>query len=153
MEAGGGLDRLYREIVLDHSSHPRNAGRMTAPDREATGHNPLCGDKVTLFLRLAGDGRIGAVTFEGTGCAISLASASMLTERVRGLDEAGAREVIHCVEGMFADTPGPDAPGDLAALAGVREYPARVRCATLPWRTLDAALRRQPSAVTTEELT
>lgn len=146
-----GLVRLYRDTVLDHSSHPRNFGRLESPDREATGHNPLCGDKVTLYLRITGNERIGAASFEATGCAISMASASMLTEMIRGLSPKEARDMISSVDGMFADRSAPAAPGDLAALAGVRDYPSRIRCATLPWRTLDAALRQYPAAVSTEE--
>ena len=146
-----GLGRLYRDTVLDHSSHPRNFGRLESPDREATGHNPLCGDKISLYLRITPGGRIDAAAFEASGCAISMASASMLTDLVRGLSQAEAQDMIRSVESTFYDRPGSTPPGELAALAGVRDYPSRIRCATLPWRTLDAALRQYSDPVSTEE--
>ena len=150
MAATDGLRRLYRDTVLDHSSHPRNFGRLENPDREATGHNPLCGDKISLSLRITLDGRIDAVAFEASGCAISMASASMLTDLVRGLSHGEAQDMIRSIEDTFHGRPGSLAPGDMAALAGVRDYPSRIRCATLAWRTLDAALRQHPDAVSTE---
>jgi nitrogen fixation NifU-like protein len=144
------LAGLYRTTVLEHSRHPRNFRRSPGANRQATGHNPLCGDKLSLYLELGDDEVIRDAAFEATGCAISLASASMLTDQVRGRSAAGALQLAASVAGMFADPPGPAPPGDVAALAGVRDYPSRVRCATLPWRTLEAALRREPAEATTE---
>jgi nitrogen fixation NifU-like protein len=148
--AAEALQGLYRETILDHSSHPRNFRTLAAPDRQATGHNPLCGDKVTIYLRLGPDGRIEAASFEGTGCAISTASASMLTEQVRGLDRAGAMALSAQLGELLSGVREPRAAGELAALAGVRGYPSRIRCATLPWRTLEAALGNDPRTVSTE---
>lgn len=144
------LSRLYRETVLDHSRNPRNFRRIESADRRATGHNPLCGDKITLYVDLDANENISDAAFEATGCAISLASASMLTELVRSRPLADVKTLVLDVCAMFTDQPHNPPPGDLAALAGVRAYPSRVRCATLPWRTLEAALQRDPAAVSTE---
>jgi nitrogen fixation NifU-like protein len=146
------VQALYRQRVLDHYRHPRNHRRIAAADRQAEGHNPLCGDKVTIYLQLAGD-TISDAAFEATGCAISLASASMLTEMIRGRPLAEAEGAIRDVAALF--TPGGEAPArvqasDIGALSGVRAYPSRIRCATLPWRTLEAALHATGHTVTTE---
>jgi nitrogen fixation NifU-like protein len=146
------LQSLYRQTVLDHCRHPRNFRRMERADRRAEGHNPLCGDKVTMYVRLDGD-TIADVAFEATGCAISLASASMLTERVRGRRLADAEAAIAEVAAVFSTgraAPAAALHGDLAALGGVRAYPSRVKCATLAWQTLQAALRGAPGTATTE---
>lgn len=143
------LNRLYREAVLDHSRHPRNFRRIDQPIAQAEGHNPLCGDKVTVYLRLAGE-RIADAAFEATGCAISIASASMMTEVVRGKSTASARAAIHDAAATFSggcEHP----PGELAALATVRSYPSRIRCALLPWRTLESALDGSAGTVSTEQ--
>lgn len=142
------LARLYQATVLEHSRQPHNFRRMERPDRQATGNNPLCGDQVTLFLREA-DGVVADISFDACGCAISLASSSMLTDLVRGLPAAEVQRLAREVAAAFSSPDG-ELPGDLAALAGVRNYPARVRCATLPWRTLGAALEGSPSPVSTE---
>lgn len=142
------LARLYQATVLAHSRQPHNFRRMAGPDRQATGNNPLCGDQVTLFMREA-DGIVTDISFDACGCAISLASSSMLTDLVRGLATAEARRLAREVATAF-NGPDGELPGDLAALAGVRNYPARVRCATLPWRTLGAALESSPAPVSTE---
>lgn len=146
------LQDLYRRTVLDHSRHPRHFERMSAPDRQAEGHNPLCGDKITVYLRLADDS-VEAVSFEAAGCAISLASASIMSEQVPGLSLAAAGERAAAVAEALA--PGADDAalgelGELQALAGVRAYPSRIRCALLPWRTLAAALQQDAATVTTE---
>jgi nitrogen fixation NifU-like protein len=147
------LRALYRERVLEHSRAPHNFRRLEHPDRLATGHNALCGDKLTMYVRLAGD-RVGEVAFEATGCAISLASASLLTDIVPGRTVAEARAAVAGV--MAALAPGGNPPAlpagceDMAALGGVRDYPSRVRCATLAWKTLDAALAGDAAPVTTE---
>ncbi len=153
MTGSGAADvsRLYRDRVLEHSRNPRNFRRIGQPDASAEGHNPLCGDKVSVYLQFD-DNRIRDAAFEATGCAISIASASMMTEAVRGQPAAAARAAIRDAEATFAggcDTP----PGDLAALAAVREYPSRVRCALLPWRTLAAALAGDAIKVSTEQET
>lgn len=136
------LQDLYRDVILDHNKHPRNFGRLEPCDTSADGNNPLCGDRLTLTLRMEGD-RISDIRFEGKGCAISTASASLMTEAVKGLDVTAARhlqEVLHGVLTGADDGNVPAGLGKLAALGGVREYPARVKCASLCWHTLDAAL-------------
>ena len=150
MTGNDDLSRLYRDTVLDHSRNPRNFRRIESAQCHATGHNPLCGDKVTLYVDLEDDDRIRDAAFEATGCAISVDSASMLTELVRNRRLGEVRDLIRDVCAMFTDHPVNPPPGDLAALAGVRAYPSRVRCATLPWRTLEAALQGSPAAVSTE---
>lgn len=148
--ATGELSRLYREAVLDHSQHPHNFRRIETADAKATGDNPLCGDRISVYLRLD-DGRITDAAFEATGCAIMIASASMMTDVARGRPIDAARMAIADAEALFTGAPPPAPPGDLAALAGVRAYPSRVRCALLPWRTLQAALDGAAAPVTTEK--
>jgi nitrogen fixation NifU-like protein len=151
MTGAGDLARLYRDKVLDHSRNPRNFHRLEDAQARAEGHNPLCGDRLVVYLRFEGE-RIGAAAFEGTGCAISLASASMMTEIVRGRSRAEAREAAHAATAMLApDGSYAAVPGDLAALGGVRGYPSRVRCALLPWRTLEAALDGRVATTTEQE--
>jgi len=143
---------LYRRNVLQHSRQPHNFGRIDTADLQAEGHNPLCGDKLTVYLALDGE-NIRDITFEGVGCAISLASASMMTEAIRGKKLKEAKSATGDFLDLFktADTPwDPDQLGDLAALGGVREYPSRIKCATLPWKTLSAAINRTEHTVSTE---
>jgi nitrogen fixation NifU-like protein len=135
------LEAIYRQLVLDHSRHPHNFGCPGHFDREARGFNRLCGDKVTVFIKLDGD-RIATANFEGTGCAISIASASMMTDAVTGesIDEALA---LSCeVRDMFekAMPLADEKMKDFIALEGVRRYPSRIKCAMLAWSTLEAAL-------------
>ena len=146
------LRDLYRQTVLDHSRNPRNFRRLDDPDAVAEGHNPLCGDKVTVYVKLD-DGTISDVTFEGVGCAISRASASIMTEQVRKQTTREARDGIDSVIGQFdrERSESPAGRGDMAALGGVREYPSRIKCATLPWKTLGAALDGTTRPVTTED--
>lgn len=144
------LSRLYREAVLDHSQHPHNFRHMEDAEVQATGDNPLCGDRVSVYLRFD-DGRIADAAFEATGCAIMLASASMMTDVARGCPIDAARTAIADAEALFSGSVTRAPPGDLAALAGVRAYPSRVRCALLPWRTLQAALDGAAAPVTTEK--
>lgn len=140
---------LYREIVLEHTRNPRNCRRPVAFDREAEGHNTLCGDKLRVFLSLDRD-RLKDVAFEASACAIATASASLMTEAVRGQPRDRAEAAIDQFLGVLNGRhPGP-LPGELRALEGVQEYPSRVRCATLPWQTLRAALEARPETVTTE---
>jgi len=152
------LRDLYQEVILDHSRQPRNVGKPAGANRHADGFNPLCGDRVTIHVRVE-EGVIRAVTFEGTGCAISTASCSMMTEALAGktLGEAQAifEEFHDLVTGKSA-VPAPGEPGELGALgklavfAGVREFPIRVKCATLAWHTLRAAVDQKDDPVSTE---
>jgi nitrogen fixation protein NifU and related proteins len=149
--AGGGLRDLYRQTVLDHSRHPRNFRRIEGASRESTGHNPLCGDKVSVYLRLSGE-HIADVAFEATGCAICLASASLMTDLAAGQDVAAALREVDAFKMRFAPgaTVAEDPADPLGALATVRDYPSRIRCATLPWETLRAALTGSGATVSTE---
>jgi nitrogen fixation protein NifU and related proteins len=145
------LKDLYREVILDHNKSPRNFGRLDPADSAADGHNPLCGDRLHLTVKLDGD-RITDLKFEGKGCAISTASASLMTEAVKGLDRAAVSAMFHQVHHLLTEhdfVPDEDL-GKLAALSGVREYPARVKCASLCWHTLNAALDRRADNVSTE---
>jgi len=147
------LTDLYQEVILDHNRRPRNFGPLAEATRTANGHNPLCGDRLRLYVRLDGD-RIGDISFEGSGCAISKASASLMTEAVKGRQIADAMDLFerfHQVVTTPMDQPVDDAAvGKLAALAGVREFPARVKCASLAWHTLKAALEGTDDPVKTE---
>jgi nitrogen fixation NifU-like protein len=143
------LTELYREVILDHNKHPRNFGRLDPHDAEARGHNPLCGDQLTITLRRDGD-RIDDLRFEGNGCAISMASASMMTEAVKGKDRAAAAELAARMHALLTkDSAGSEGLGKLAALSGVREFPVRVKCASLCWHTLNAALAQSAPAAPT----
>src|SRR6267143_4258059 len=135
------LKELYRDVILDHNRHPRNFGRIEPADSRAEGHNPLCGDRLSVFVRLEGE-RVADIRFEGRGCAISTASASLMTEAVKGKDRSAVRALFDKVHALLtrADA-APDGLGKLAALSGVREFPVRVKCASLCWHTLNAALR------------
>ena len=145
------LKDLYRDVILDHNRHPRNFGRLEPADRHAEGANPLCGDQLTLSLRLEGE-RIADIRFEGHGCAISTASASLMTEAVKGKDRAATRALFERVHALLTRPEAPADPdlGKLAALSGVREFPARVKCASLCWHTLNAALAADGATVSTE---
>lgn len=146
------LRELYQQTILEHNRNPRNFKKLDAANRTAEGNNPLCGDRITLYVRLEDD-VIREIGFQGSGCAISQASASLMTAAVQGKTAAEAETMFHQFHDMVAG--GPDAPpdpktlGKLAAFAGVREFPARVKCANLSWHTLHAALQRQ-ERVTTE---
>ena len=144
------LKDLYRDIIVDHNRHPRNYRDMPDADRRADGFNPLCGDKLTVFVKLAGD-RIEDVSFNGSGCAISVASASLLTESVKGRTVPEAEALFAQMHSLLTrDDADVDVAslGKLGALSGVREFPARVKCASLCWHTLDAALHRQEQVST-----
>lgn len=134
------LDELYREIILDHYKNPRNWGRIDDPSAAAGAYNPLCGDEVDIYIKIA-DGRIVDIRFEGRGCSISQSSASMLTEAVKNKSVAEAEALADEVRGMLLGErePGPDL-GDLEALQGVRKFPVRIKCAILSWNTLKDAL-------------
>lgn len=146
------LRDLYQEVIFDHNRNPRNFRVMENANRQVEGFNPLCGDRLTLYLRVE-DHVIKDASFQGSGCAISTASVSLMTEIVKNKTEAEAEQLFETFHKM---TTGKDegvqleAVGKLAVLAGVREYPARVKCATLAWHTLDAALKNRQQSVTTE---
>ena len=148
-----GMRELYQEVILDHSKRPRNFRAMADATHTATGNNPLCGDRVEVYVRLDG-GRIADASFVGQGCAISRASASMMTEALRGRTTEEAHALFTKFHGMVTGDSGnaPDGPvfGKLSAFAGVSEFPVRVKCASLPWHTLEAALVRSKETVTTE---
>lgn len=134
------LNDLYRDVILDHNKKPRNFGPLEPADAGAEGFNPLCGDRLTLRLNLAGD-TIREIRFEGQGCAISTASASLMTEAVKGKTRGEALALFERVHSLLTDdAAGAEDLGKLAALSGVREYPARVKCASLCWHTLASAL-------------
>ncbi len=148
------LEELYQEIILSHNRSPRNEGRLDPRTGEAEGFNPLCGDQLTVHVREGGDGRLDAVRFTGQGCAISRASASIMTQAVQALPRAEVdRRIAEALE-MLTGREEPeidlDKLGELAALAGVRQFPARIKCATLAWHALAAALKGR-DRVTTEE--
>lgn len=151
---------LYRELILDHARSPRHFGRLHNATHAAQGINRLCGDKLNLYLCVDGGGRIAAMSFEGSGCAISVASASMLTDAVIGLSVDQAESIFSAVTARLTHG-GPDEPGDLdadlerpldkiKALDGVREFPSRVKCATLAWHAMHSALQQDAMPATTE---
>ena len=146
------LNELYQEILLEHNSKPRNFRKLEEATQSAEGYNPLCGDRITLYLSLA-DGMIADVAFQGTGCAISRASASMLTQSIKGESVAKAREIFQAFHQMLTE-PGEELDyevlGDLETLSGVVAFPTRVKCAVLAWHTMQAALDGQGEAVSTE---
>jgi nitrogen fixation NifU-like protein len=148
------LNDLYRDVILDHNRRPRNFGALEPADASVEGFNPLCGDRLTVRLRMSGE-EISDIRFEGEGCAISTASASLMTEAVKGKTRADALALFERVHRLLTDDDASsDELGKLAALSGVREYPARVKCASLCWHTLASALNspdpRQVAAVSTE---
>jgi nitrogen fixation protein NifU and related proteins len=135
------LDDLYRDVILDHNRQPRNFGVLEPADASVEGFNPMCGDRLTVRLKMAGES-IADIRFEGQGCAISTASASLMTEAVKGKTRADALSLFDRVHRLLTDDSAPsDELGKLAALSGVREFPARVKCASLCWHTLASALR------------
>jgi nitrogen fixation NifU-like protein len=141
----------YQEVILDHYKKPRNYGKLAAADRTAEGHNPLCGDHLNVYLRMDGD-RVGEVTFEGNGCAISKASASMMTAAVKGHTRQEVEALFDRFHKMVTgDLAQAEHVGKLAALAGVSEFPVRVKCASLAWHTLKAALSGAQAPVSTED--
>jgi nitrogen fixation NifU-like protein len=146
------LRDLYQEVILDHNKRPRNFGELPGANRSAEGNNPLCGDRVTVFLQVDPSGSIQGISFEGAGCAISTASASLMTEALKGRSVDEARELFHGFQKLVTTGEGAGAPelGKLAVFTGVREYPMRVKCATLAWHTLQAALDQRDRPVSTE---
>ena len=146
------LQELYREVILDHNRNPRNFGELADATRVVAGVNPLCGDKMTLYVKLGG-GKIEDIRFQGTGCAISVASSSLMTERVKGLPVGVALDLFDKVHDLLSG-PRHEPAADLdklAALGGVREYPSRVKCASLGWHALKSAVADDTASnVTTE---
>ena len=145
------LKELYRDVILDHNKRPRNFGKLEPSDAQADGHNPLCGDRLTVFLKMDGD-RVEDIRFEGKGCAISTASASLMTEAIKGKDKTQISGLFNKVHSLLTtqEAVADSSLGKLAALSGVREYPARVKCASLCWHTLNAALDKGAATVSTE---
>ncbi|UCG50860.1 MAG: SUF system NifU family Fe-S cluster assembly protein [Candidatus Latescibacterota bacterium] len=147
------LRDLYQEMLLDHHKHPRNYGKLENANRKAEGYNPLCGDKVTIYLLLHDD-VIEDIAFEGVGCAICKASCSVMTEVLKGRPEAEAEKLFGEFHDLVTSDPDSmvdtDGLGKLAIFAGVREFPMRIKCATLAWHTMRAALRQSDDVVTTE---
>ncbi len=148
------LRDLYQEVILDHNKQPRNYGTLETPTHSADGHNPLCGDQLKLHLQVEGE-TIEDVRFEGSGCAISTASASLMTEAVRGRSCGDAMELFAEFHELVTGDPSVSALaasslGKLAVFAGVREFPVRVKCATLAWHTLEAALSGGTNPASTE---
>ena len=147
-----GLNDLYQEILLEHNSKPHNFRKMEEATQSAEGFNPLCGDMITVFLSVS-DGVINDVSFQGSGCAISRASASMMTQSVKGKTTREAEETFEAFRSMMTNLDAEldyDILGDLESLSGVIEFPTRIKCAVLAWHTLRAAMDGQSEAITTE---
>jgi nitrogen fixation NifU-like protein len=143
------LRDLYQEVILDHNRVPRNFGKLENANREAEGYNPLCGDRVRVSLHVEGD-RIEGIAFQGSGCAISTASASLMTEALKGRTVEEARRLFHGFHDLLTTGGDADDLGKLAVFAGVREYPIRIKCATLAWHAVQAALEQKDHPVSTE---
>jgi nitrogen fixation NifU-like protein len=147
------LSDLYQEVILDHNKNPRNKGRPEGANRTAEGYNPLCGDKLTVYLKMDGD-RIDEVGFQGSGCAISQASASVMTTVLKGKTRAEAEALFErfqrMVTGKLESEEELLSLGELAAIAGVNQFPSRVKCATLSWHTVASALHQKDDTATTE---
>lgn len=147
------MRELYQEVILDHHRKPRNYGKLENANRHCDGHNPLCGDRITVYLLVVED-TIKDIAFEGSGCAICTASSSVMTEVLKGKSVQEAEELFGAfrdvVTGDPAETPNMDGLGKLAVFAGVREFPVRVKCAILAWHTMHAALHGKDESVTTE---
>lgn len=148
------LRDLYRELILEHAKSPRHFGKLPDATHSANGINPLCGDKLKLYLHIDAANKISAISFEGSGCAISVASASLLTETVLGLDVTSALTYFEAVTTrMTQPRDNPDSGidlGKLRALEGVKEFPARVKCATLAWHALSSAIQQHSEPASTE---
>ena len=151
------LKELYQEIILDHGKNPRNLGKFDNFNKDAKGHNPLCGDKVHIFLKLDENKKVNDISFEGEGCAISMASASIMTDLMKGKSEKEAKEIIEKFLDMIKDKDDinsnlleEDEKIKLMSLGGVKNYPMRVKCATLSWHALSSALDDFQKDVSTE---
>ncbi len=149
---------LYQEIILDHGKNPRNLGKFDNYNKDAKGNNPLCGDNVHVYLRLNENKKVEDIAFEGHGCAISMASASIMTDMVRGKEEKEVKEIVTDFLGMIKEKDSletnilkDDEKTKLMSLSGVKQYPMRVKCATLSWHTLTSALDNSDQIIKTEE--
>ena len=152
------LKELYQEIILEHGKNPRNLGKTENFNKDAKGNNPLCGDNVHVYLRLNENKKVEDIAFEGHGCAISMASASIMTDMVRGKEEKEVKEIVTDFLGMIKEKDSletnilkDDEKTKLMSLSGVKQYPMRVKCATLSWHTLTSALDNSDQIVKTEE--
>ena len=152
------LKDLYQEIILDHGKNPRNLGKTKEFNKDAKGHNPLCGDKVHIFLKLNENKKIEDISFEGSGCAISMASASLMTDLVKEKEEKEVENLVKDFLDMIKEKPelttkslNEDEKTKLMSLSGVKQYPMRVKCATLSWHTLVSAMKNDGKQVSTEE--
>lgn len=144
------LQELYREVILDHNRSPRNFGELESADRVVEGVNPLCGDRMTLYVKLD-NGRIADIKFKGSGCAISVASSSLMSERVKGETVSESLRLFDLIHDMLTGSAdGHEDLDKLAALSGVREFPTRVKCASLAWHALKTALSGEDDRVSTE---
>ena len=146
------LKDLYQEVIVDHNRSPRNFGKLENADKTLEGFNPLCGDRLSLYLKLEDD-LITDISFDGSGCAISVASASLMTEAMKGKSIEEAESLFHQFHQLVTGNEGDvdqEKLGKLAAIAGVRDYPTRVKCATLCWHTLHSALTSDSTTVSTE---
>ena len=153
------LKQLYQDIILEHGKSPRNLGKCEGYSHEAKGYNPLCGDRVHVYLKLATGKKVENLTFEGDGCAISLASASIMTELVKGRSINDAKEIMSAFLNMIKNTSeiksnhlDEDQKTKIMSLSGVKQFPMRVKCATLPWHTLNSAMEGKKEAVNTEAM-
>ena len=151
------LKELYQEIILEHGKNPRNLGKTENFNKDAKGNNPLCGDNVHVYLRLNDQRKVEDISFEGSGCAISMASASIMTDLIKGKSDNEAKEIIEDFLGMIKKNPelrsenlGDDEKTKLMCLSGVKQYPMRVKCATLSWHTLVSAFENKKELVKTE---
>ena len=151
------LKELYQEIILEHGKNPRNFGKTSEFNKDAKGHNPLCGDNVHVYLKLNGQKIVEDISFEGSGCAISMASASIMTDLIKGKNEHEAKEIVEDFLGMIKENPElkseylkEDEKTKLMCLSGVKQYPMRVKCATLSWHTLTSAMDNSKETTNTE---
>lgn len=137
------LNDLYQRVILEHNRHPHHFRKLEHANRQAEGYNPVCGDQIVVYAHVRDD-RIQDIGFQGSGCAISIASASLMTESVKGKNAAEVQKILEALERMLTSDAEPEDPGgELNALAGVRQFPVRIKCATLGWHTLRAALNEQ----------
>ena len=153
------LKELYQEIILEHGKNPRNLRKTENFNKDAKGNNPLCGDNVHVYLKLNNQRKVEDISFEGSGCAISMASASIMTDLIKGKNENEAKEIIKDFLGMIKENPElknkkleEDEKTKLMCLSGVKQYPMRVKCATLSWHTLTSAIDRSQNEINTENM-
>ena len=153
------LKELYQEIILEHGKNPRNLGKTDNFNKDAKGNNPLCGDNVHVYLKLNSQRKVEDISFEGSGCAISMASASIMTDLIKGKSDNEAKEIIEDFLGMIKENPElksnilkEDDKTKLMCLSGVKQYPMRVKCATLSWHTLTSAIDKSQEEINTESI-